>query len=332
MKNFVKRILFISILIAAANSYAQDIKISAKIDSSNILIGDQVKLKLQVDIPEKTRLFWPALIDSISEHIEIVEKSKIDTLKSNNKGWQSYAQTLTITSFDSGSFYFPQIPFLYKKNNDTASYTLLSDSVLLNVNTVKVDTTKEIKDIKGIMSAPLTFAEVLPYILGGLGLLLIIGFVIYYLKKRKKGETIFQKPKPVIPAHIVALQALEILNNKKLWQNNKVKDYYTELTDILRTYLEKRFGIYALEMTSDEIIESTFSLDIDIEIKDQLRKMLQTADLVKFAKGNPLQNEHTQAFEITKNFVEKTRPFTIESNEVNTNSNELNNNSNHETV
>lgn len=328
----LKKYLLSVLIFSFSGLYAQDIKVSASIDSANIIIGDQVKLKLNVEISDKTKLFWPALSDSISEHIEIVSKSKIDTLKNSKKGWQTYNQTLTITSFDSGSFYFPQIPFLYKKTSDTASYTLLSDSVLLNVNTVKVDTTKEIKDIKGIMSAPLTFAEVLPYILGGLGLLLIIGFVIYYFKKRKKGEAVFQKPKPIIPAHILALQALEVLNNKKLWQNNKVKDYYTELTDILRTYLEKRFGINALEMTSDEIIESTLSLEIETEIRSQLRKMLQTADLVKFAKGNPLQNEHTQAFEITKDFVEKTKPIAIETKEININSNELNSNSNHETV
>lgn len=333
VNRLIKYIAIIFLLISVAKVNAQIIKITAKLDSNNILIGDQVKLKLQADVPEKTTLLWPAVNDSVSKNIEVVAKSKIDTLKPSKKGWQTFSQTLTITSFDSGSFYFPQILFLYKKIGDTANYSVLSDSVLLNVNTVKVDTTKEIKDIKGPISAPFTFEEALPYILVGLGIILLIWLSIYIYSKRRKGEIIFGKAKPVIPAYIVALEALDVLKNKKLWQNNKVKEYYTELTEIIRNYIEKRFVINALEMTSDEIIESFYTIELNSELKDKLRLMLQTADLVKFAKASPLPNEHDKSYETAKAFVENTKPIENEITDtaLDTLKSELNN-SDHETV
>lgn len=298
-------ILFL-IFIFAENIFSQNVIATAKLDSNKILVGDQVKLKVQVTYPVKTAITWPLLKDSLTPKIEIVDKSKIDTVsKDANK--LTLSQSYTITSFDSGGFYVPQISFKYKSPGDTSYFEALTDSLLLNVNTIPVDTSKAFKDIKGPMSVPWTFMEMLPYIIGVILLAAIIWFVFWYLKKRKKGESILGFSKPKIPAHEQALLALDALKNKKLWQNNKVKQYYTELTEITRTYVENRFGVQAMEMTTDEITSSLKPFEIESSLVNKLRKMLVLADLVKFAKANPLPDEHDKSLDIAIEFVRITK-------------------------
>lgn len=317
MKKYITyRILFFIFCLAGLQTaFAQKVSVTARLDSNKIMIGDQVKLKLNAVFPENMHFFWPAIPDSISKNIEVVAKSKIDTNKTAKKGWYDLSQTLIITSFDSGSFYFPQLPFLYKAKGDTTTQSVLSDSVLLSVNTLKVDTTNAFKDIKAPLNAPITWQEIFPFVLGALALAGIIWFVIYYFRKKKKGESLFATKKPLIPCHEEALEALENLKKQKLWQNNKVKEYYTVLTEILRTYIEKRFAINALEMITDDIVESFRHINISDDAKENLRRTLILADLVKFAKAYPLPNEHDKAFEDSKNFIVNTAEKSIKNTE-----------------
>ncbi|MFA4850913.1 MAG: hypothetical protein WC599_00145 [Bacteroidales bacterium] len=302
-------ILFL-LYIAAIDTFSQNVIATAKLDSNKILIGDQIKLKVQLTYPAKTTIFWPELKDTFTKNIEIVQKSKIDTLSKDVKKF-TLNQTYTITSFDSGSFYIPQISFKYKNHGDTDYFEALTDSLLLNVNTIAVDTTKAIKDIKGPLSVPWTFMEILPYLIGIVFLAAIIWFLIYYIRKRRRGEALIDFSKPKLPPHEEAMKALEALRNKKLWQNNKVKEYYTELTEIIRTYIEKRFGIHAMEMTTDEIMTSFGAIDIANNTKMRLSQMLVLADLVKFAKAHPLPNEHDICLDNAFEFVKETKPADI---------------------
>jgi hypothetical protein len=135
----------------------------------------------------------------------------------------------------------------------------------------------------------------------------VISFAVYYYKKKKKKEPIFRLPqKPKLPPHEIALKELEELRDKKLWQNNKIKEFHSELTEIIRKYIEGRFGIPALEMISDDIIESINRLDIDNRKKEELTEMLRLADLVKFAKESPLPSEHDLSFNNALDFVKGT--------------------------
>lgn len=294
------------ILVSVISVKAQNVKAVAKLDSNKIVVGDQVRLKLMLTYPAKTTVSWPAYKDSLSGHIEIVNKSKIDTVSKDAKSL-TLAQTYTITSFDSGGFYIPQISFRYKNPGDTAYFEALTDSLLLNVNVLPVDTTKAIKDIKGPMSVPRTLREMLPYIIGAILLAAIIWFVIFYLRKRKRGEKLLSFAKPKLPPHEEALLALDALRNKKLWQNNKIKDYYTELTEITRTYIQKRYGVLAMEMTTEEIMYSLKWFEISEKSKSRLREMLSLADLVKFAKAFPLPDEHDKCMDVAYNFVNETK-------------------------
>ncbi len=255
---------------------------------------------------------WPVLRDTIIRHVEVAGRSKIDTLYSADKKDMILSQTYTITSFDSGSYKIPSFEFNYKFLKDTNNYIAFTNELYLNVNTVVVDTTKAIKDIKLPLKAPITFRELLPYIGGGLLLVAIVLFIIYYIRKKRKSEPLIKfKKVRIVPAHEIALQNLQKLKDDKLWQNNKVKQYYIELTDILRKYFEERFGIDALEMTTDEIMESVKSIDIADELERKLRNILVLADLVKFAKANPVSNEHDICMENAFDIVNKTIPETV---------------------
>jgi hypothetical protein len=229
----------------------------------------------------------------LSEKIEIVKQSQIDTVYSQDKSKFTLNQTIIITSFDSGYYKIPAFAFQFKRINFDALITLFSDSLFLTVNNVAVDTTLSIKDIKLPLEAPITLKELLPYIGLGLGIIIFIILIIFFIRRytRKKGS-ILLPPKPKIPPHKKALQDLELLRLKKLWQNDKIKDYHSELTEILRAYFEQQFNILALEMTSDEILEAFISIRNDDDLLSKLKQILTLADLVKFAKQLPLPDQH----------------------------------------
>ena len=130
----------------------------------------------------------------------------------------------------------------------------------------------------------------------------------YHLSKRGKHLSDLFKPAPPAPPHVEAIRALEGLHNQKLWQNNKHKAYYSGLTDILRRYLAGRYGIGALEMTSDEIIDAVRPLDLPRKSAMELTALLREADLVKFAKATPEAARNEEAYQWAYYFVEETKP------------------------
>lgn len=279
-------------------------KAIVKADTLRRQIGQQVVLTINVQLPNSKKISWPIVPDTIGK-LEVIRRSAIDTSQGSQKNWKLYRQKLTITSFDTGYITFPKLPFKTGTGKDTS--LILSDSVLLQYSSIPVDTTKAIKDIKGIMSAPLTVGEILPWVLiiMILGALSIAAYTVYLRKKSKKPLILF-KPKPELPAHVVAFEALNHLKDEALWKKGKFKEYYTGLTDILRSYLEKRFGVMAQEMTSDEILEALKNQTND-GLMNRLRNLFFTADLVKFAKGIPEPNENEVNLEIAFDFVETTK-------------------------
>ncbi len=307
--NYKIKLFLIILFLGFINlSYSQDIKATAELDTNSILIGDQVNLNIKLKCPVSTKIIWTALYDTITNEIEIIKKSKIDTIFSKDKKQINLSQTLIITSFDSGYYVIPAFQFIYDKINDTTFKIAKTNPLFLNVQTIPVDTTKAIKDIKPPLKAPVTFREVLPYILTGIAVAIIILLIIYYIKKRKKKQPLFQlHKKPKLLPHKIALDALEKLRIKKLWQKNKIKEYHSELTQIIRTYIKQRFNINALEMTSDEILHSFKKTDIkNEEIDNKLKQTLALADLVKFAKENPLPDENDKSMNNAIDFVKKT--------------------------
>lgn len=287
---------------------SQEISVTSKLDTNAMLIGDQVGFHIGITVPARSVVRWPAIGDTILGHIRVLNRSKIDTSWSPDKTNLSLTQSFLLTTFDSGYYAIPPVPFYVQQPPDTSRNLRQSGPAFLYVHTVHVDTTVAIKPIKGPIKIPISFREMLPWIIAGLLVFAVIVFFVYWLKKRKKAEPIFRlRPQISIPPHEKALIELEKLKGKKLWQNGKIKDYHTELTEIIRKYIEERFGVMAMEMTSDEIIDLlSDGIGISESSIDRLVRIFTTADLVKFAKSQPLPSEHELSMEEAFSFVKDT--------------------------
>lgn len=306
-------VVFIILGLIFPNIYGQTYKATAKLDSSSILIGDYLNVHLEVAVPKGNSFTFPKINDqfftSRNSSIEWIENSKIDTIRSGDL--DLFRQTVTFTAFDSGRFVFPSIPILSK---DSLLLTQ-TDSLYFSVTTIPVDTTAAYKDIKGNVRVPFSFHEFWLYMKKYGFLILLITILVglctylvvkYLKKKKKKSKPIEKRVVPKEKAHIIALKALEHLRKKKLWEQGKVKDYYSELTDIIRIYLENRWEVYAMEMVSSEILDAIKTLELSQKEVDHLQKLFQIADLVKFAKWDPLPTDHDIAFKSAHDFIEKT--------------------------
>jgi hypothetical protein len=266
-----------------------------------------VPMTISADMPVGTKLGFPQLPDSIDK-IEILKKSFPDTSKINAQRFL-VKETMLITCFDSGAHYIP--PFYFKEQAALSNDSLKTEGINLFVKVPAVDLKRGPADIKKPFGAPIIFKEVAPWILGIILAAAIIFLIIYAIAKRRKNQPIFQRPeKPKLPAHVIALQELDQLKNDQLWQHEKVKEYYTRLTDIIRIYIEDRFAFPAMEQTTQEILsafkERKNTLD-ETALKD-LKEILELADLVKFAKLTPLPNDNQLVLTDAYQFVERTKP------------------------
>ncbi len=271
-------ILFFLILLV--NSTLGFSQVTSRVDTTKIRIGEQFHYEIEVAETQDVRL--PKFeLDSLNR-VGVVS-SKIDSLK--NRLIVKY----TLTSFDSGQYVLPgQEVFIRDKR-------YLTDPVIVDVGTVPVDTIKQpMHHIKTIKGEPYLFSDYLNYFWGLIIALLIIGAILYYvLRDKPKHEEYIEK----IPPFEMAKQRLQELDSKKLVEQNRIKLYYVELTDIVRTFIEREMSIPALESTSEELIETitdfnaSSKLNIPSETLDKLRRLLREADLVKFAKMKPLLNE-----------------------------------------
>ncbi len=258
-------------------------QVKVETDTTKIRIGEQFEYKIVLGMDSVKEVAFPKLrLDSL-QRLEVVESFDIDSVK--NQLFRRYL----LTSFDSGRYLLPKQAVLI--NNKT----FFTDSLYIDVLNVEVDTLKQkLYPIKPIEKEPYVLGDFLKYLWWLLALLLIIG-IILYLKYRKKPEVL--EIVDDIPPFEKAKQRLKELDSKNLIQQNRVKLYYVELTDIVRTFIEKELNIPALESTTEELMETisdfnrSSKLNIPKETLIKLKKLLQEADLVKFAKSHPLMNE-----------------------------------------
>lgn len=310
-RNFVnlgKGILTSFLLIVFGMATGQEFEAKAKLDTTRMLIGDQTNLSISFKFPVTAKIHWPAVGDTILGYLPVIGRSKIDTAYTPDRKWITLHQTLRITSFDSGLYTIPPFRLYFREMPDTTMHYSQTEPLELLVHTVKVDTSQAIKPIKGLMKIPLTFREILPWLIAAVFAGLVIGFMVYYYRKRKKAEPVFRlKPRIVIPAYQFALNELEALRLKKLWQSGKIKEFYTEVTEIIRRYVEQQFDVMALESTTDEILEGVSRHpEISAGSRQKLQQMLTLADLVKFAKAHPLPVENEQSLQDAVDFVNST--------------------------
>jgi len=274
----LKMFFVITLFLTGFSGYTQ---VSTKIDTTSIRIGEQFNYEIIVDQTKDVR--FPKFESDSLNRIGVVTAHKIDSLK--NQLIKKY----TLTSFDSGRYVLPGQEIFVKDKR------FLTDAIIIDVGTVQVDTIKQpMYPIKEIQNEPYLFSDYLNYFWGLLVLLLVIGLILYFVLRDKPTE---EELISRIPPFDAAKMRLKELDGKELISQNKIKLYYVELTDIVRTFIERELNIPALESTTDELLEtiidfnSSSNLNIPKETVIKLQKLLQEADLVKFAKSKPLQNE-----------------------------------------
>ena len=289
---------------------AQYIEVLAEFDTNQIRIGEPFHLNIRVHQPEGIVVDFPGIADTLVDKIEVMKDWPADT--SDLNGDLEILKRYRLTSFDSGLYVIPPLKFRFHSELWTDS--LESNRLFLYVHTVPVDST--IYDVKSPLHMPLAFLEVFPFVLGGIVVLGALGFLFWYLRRRKKNKPLFGPPKPEDPAHVIAFRELRELRDEKLWQKSEFKKYYTRLTEIVRRYMERRYGIPAMEMTSYEIMEEWNRSGENIEeLGGKLKLLLNLADLVKFAKQKPVASENEENMERAYDFVERTKwvkPETLE--------------------
>ena len=217
-----------------------------------------------------------------------------------------------ITCFDAGNYKFGRFPVLNLQKN-IVDTVFSADSLKLFVGTLTIDTTKNIVDIKEQIAAPLQFVEIQHYVyygIAGLIVLILLGILIYIYIKRRRARVVVV---PLLPPHIEAMNELEQLYALKLWTGGRHKVYYTKLSDIIRVYIERRYEIAAMEMTSDEIFVNLREQKLTYDADKMLREFLSLSDLVKFAKYVPDEQENELSFKQAYDFVTDTKLTAMDS-------------------
>lgn len=300
---------------------AQKFSANATVQPSEILIGEQALINLQVIAPKDKEILFPVYQDSIVGGLEVLTMGNADTTVTDNV--RTINVQYLVTSFDSTLYFVPSMPV--SDGIDTVysnSFGLkviapeLKDSTLAyleKLNTGQTDSIDfeelRLNDIKPIQKAPFSWKDLLsllwiPFII--LVLLAIIGTIIYLIvRKNKKGY--FFTPPPVLPPHVRAMNSLDKIKAEKIWQQERYKEFYTQLTDVLRRYINERYGVNSLEMTSDEILSIIRMKAEEDSVYENLKQVLIIADLVKFAKHKPFTDENDLSMMNAYFFVNQTK-------------------------
>lgn len=315
--------LFLSTLFVVGGVTAQPKQptITSRLSADTVMIGDRVTLTVEVDKDVMQHIVFPTFDftpkDGSAEQepsIEVIHDFAPDTVSQEGRR-VLLRKRYEMAVYDEGIYKMGRAQALCLDKNIVDTLFAEREEQLV-VKTFQIDSTMTtVRDLKPQKTLKLRFAEFGGYLGIALAVLLLLAGAAYlllrYLHKRGKHISDLFKPAPPLPAHIVAIEALEKLRNEKLWQNNKHKLYYSGLSDILRTYLAGRFGVGAMEMTTDEILETLRGIDIEQKQKMSLLSVLRDADLVKFAKAEPEAEENELAYDKAFYFVENTKPVEV---------------------
>lgn len=281
----------------------------ARFEPDSVLLGDHFDLVLEVVSEGNVAVGFPSITPEFAEgRIELIAEQGVDTL-STEEGRYHLRKRWRMTSFEPAMYSIDSIGVLWT-DGERIDTLFASEPLALEVAMIPVDTAqKTIYDIKQPLPMPLLWGEVVEVGSRVLGVLVALGAlvaaVVFMIRARKKRAGEAGKPKE--PAHVIAIRELERLSNQKLWQNGKIKEYYSRLTEILREYLEGRYGVGAMEMTSDQIVVAMRELEVEPRHIAKLGELLAESDLVKFAKYIPSEESHEENYNVVYYFVEESK-------------------------
>ena len=300
-----------ALIIASLTLSAQEIRVTSKPDTSAILIGDQTGFTVTAEIPAGVSANLSSAADSLAGKIVILRRDPRDTSVSSD-GSVKITDRYLITSFDSGSYVIP--PFYAEVESGDSLLKYFSDYSFLDVirpDVAPQDTTDVIYDIIPPRGAPVTFREVLPWVV----IVLIAAVIVWLLARflpRNPLRRFVRPPAPPEPAHIVALRDLHALSDAELWQKGEIKEYYSRLSDILRRYIDGRYSISSPELTTDETVRMLQKAAVTTPVQmAMVKELLSVSDMVKFAKYLPDSAVHVAFLDNAVRFVEETRVIDV---------------------
>lgn len=316
MKRYIFVIVAACLLASTASAQVNEVKgafVEQLQKRDSILIADQLRYGFQLnDVEEGTKLFLPEIGDTLMREVDVIKGWQIDTVKTHKKPVRKHdiRGSIVIAPWEEGEYHLPRLA-LRRVTAAGVVDTLVFDEQVMDVRTMPVDTaTFVIKDVKAPVSYPVTFKEVLPYILGVLVVAaLIAGIVALIIARRKKKEQEMHKE----PAYIVALRKLDKFRGDKFWAPEKQKTFYSGITDALREYIEARFDVDAMEMTTAEIFGALKGAkDITPDLYNETKDLFELADFVKFAKHTVSDEENAKALPSAVRFVTSTYQAEVE--------------------
>ena len=285
---------------------AQNVEVEGKVNDTKVQVGKPFTLDLSLKVPYGWFVEWNDFaIDTLSEQLDIIKRSEVERTADADSN-VIVKQQLTLMTFDTGQIQVPAVGLTYAKSfDDPDRLKAYTDPINLYSTTITVDTTMAYKPIVEPIAAPVQMKEVFPWILAVLLMALVV-FGIWYWRKHRKTKVDADGNivrGPVIPPYDKAVGDLENLRQQKLWQSGKVKEYFSSLTDIAREYIEGQFGVNAVEMTTDDILEEVKPLRFSSETYNKLKETMEVADLVKFAKYSSSNLESENAMNSMTDFV-----------------------------
>lgn len=296
----VKKFFLFLILLPTFSLFAQEIRVTASTDTTDYLIGDQIKYSLIINADKDVSIINPFFRDTLKS-VDVIKIS--DPIVTENEKGKTIKYESILTRFDSSQVTIPPIKIEYRTKGDTTLKSILSNPVTFDVHTLKVSMQEEIKDIK----PPIRLFNYLYLIYAGIVLILLIaGYFIYRKYFKNKPQPVIKAEEEKILSHQLALRKLDELEREELWQKGFVKEYHTRITEIIREYFEKQFNLPALERTTTDSLNLLRRHPQGKKVLDITSQFLNNADLVKFAKYTPLENVNREMMTQARDIVTKT--------------------------
>ncbi len=286
------------------NVQAQTISVAAYTDTTDYLVGDFINYEIEVVTRKNIEVISPSVPDTLTQ-LELIARE--EPVLTEDEKTKTTIYKFIFAGYDSVQAVIPPVVVKYRTADDTSFKKIVTDSVVVNVHTVPVSTAEEIKDVKSPITIPYDWKWLLLW--AAIALLIIIaGYYSYKKYRQKKSEQPVEKEIIIIPPHVKALAALGNLESERLWQNGSIKDYHSRITEIIRNYFEERFDLPAMELTTTETIHHLKSIKEKEIILDITYDFLSNADLVKFAKFQPLESVNEEMMKQAKEIIHSTIP------------------------
>ena len=280
------------------------VSVESRLDKSSITIGDTVRYTIRLARDANVKVNWPALGANLGA-FEIRDYDKPDPRKINGRLVEEISYT--ISTFDTGRFEIPPLALAYQAPPDTMWKNLQTEKLEIYVASMQPSQDGDIRDIKSPWELPRDWKLILRLAAIGAVILLLAGIGFYYWRKRQGKSLLPERKEPERPAHEIALEALQKLRESDLLANGRIKAFYVELTEIVRRYIEGRYFVPALELTTGELMRNLQPVAIESNAKAMLQELLDSGDLVKFAKYEPAVEEHERTLQLAEAFVDTTK-------------------------